>query len=437
MISPPSLSNSLAATLLAGVWTHRAIARRAQRFLGPAAGTLLQDLIAEIIEQSPRAYPPSPRQLEAILLGSTLFRSIHWAVRMRPLIGDIIFKPPIFAPLPSLLRVQVPPLATAGELAQWLDVPMAQLEWLADTRRRHRDAAGSLQHYTYIWVRRRVGPPRLIEAPKRQLKAIQRKILSEILDRLAAHASAHGFVKGRSVLTSTHLHAGEPIVVTIDLKSFFPSTNLGRVYGIFRSLGFPYAVARLLTGLCSTTTPACVLAEPTRPDWMARRHYANPHLPQGAPTSPALANLCAFRLDCRLSALAARLGARYTRYADDLAFSGDETLAGRHRAFVRGVGRIIRDEGFAVNERKTRVMRASVRQRITGIVVNEHINIPREAYDRLKATLHNCLRHGPAGQNRAGHRDFRADLDGRIAWVESVNPSRGRKLRRLFEQIVW
>ncbi len=82
-------------------------------------------------------------------------------------------------------------------------------------------------------------------------------------------------------------------------------------------------------------------------------------------------------------------------------------------------------------------MRRSVRQRVTGLVVNQHINVARESYDRLKATLHNCLRRGPADQNRAGHRSFRAHLDGRIAWVESVNPGRGQKLRAMFEAIVW
>jgi RNA-directed DNA polymerase len=239
------------------------------------------------------------------------------------------------------------------------------------------------------------------------------------------------------VLTAAHLHAGEQMVLTIDLKDFFLNTSLGRVHGIFRSLGFPHAVARLLTGLCGTATPGVVLDAPMRHDWMTRQLYQTPHLPQGAPTSPALANLCGFRLDCRLSALAARREARYTRYADDLAFSGDEAFARRHQVFLAAVGRIVRDEGFAVNEQKTRIMRRSARQRITGLVVNDHINIPREAYDRLKATLHNCVRHGPADQNRAGHRDFRAHLDGRIAWIESVNPHRGRKLRRMFDRIAW
>jgi hypothetical protein len=135
--------------------------------------------------------------------------------------------------------------------------------------------------------------------------------------------------------------------------------------------------------------------------------------------------------------LAARLGARYTRYADDLAFSGDEAFAKRHRAFLAAVDRIVRDEGFAINERKTRVMRRSTRQRITGLIVNEHVNVSRDSYDTLKATLHNYLRHGPGNQNRDGHRDFAAHLAGRVSWVESVNLRRGIVLRGMFERIVW
>ncbi len=242
------------------------------------------------------------------------------------------------------------------------------------------------------------------------------------------------------MLTSAHLHAGEGLVITVDLKDFFLTAGLGRIYGIFRSLGFPDAAGRILTGLCTTTTPRSVLdaaTTPSRPDWATRNNYQTSHLPQGAPTSPALANLCAYRLDCRLDALASRLGARYTRYADDLAFSGDETFPRGQHAFLALVARIAREEGLAVNERKTCVMRRSVRQRVTGLVVNQHINVARESYDRLKATLHNCLRRGPADQNRTGHRNFRAHLDGRIAWVESVNPGRGHKLRAMFEAIVW
>jgi hypothetical protein len=160
-------------------------------------------------------------------------------------------------------------------------------------------------------------------------------------------------------------------------------------------------------------------------------------LPQGAPTSPALANLAAWHLDARLLGLARSFGASYTRYADDLAFSGDEAFARRVKSLLAAVEHIVRDEGFVLNAPKTRVMRRSGCQRVTGIVVNDHINVSRTVFDVLKATLHNCIKSGPALENRTGLSDFRAHLNGRITWVENVNPVRAERLRRMFDMIEW
>jgi hypothetical protein len=160
-------------------------------------------------------------------------------------------------------------------------------------------------------------------------------------------------------------------------------------------------------------------------------------LPQGAPSSPALANLAAYRLDTRLAGLAAALGARYTRYADDLAFSGGTELARAARRVIPRIAAIALEEGFTVGPRKTRLMRPGVRQRVTGVVVNAHPNVARETYDVLKATLYNCVRRGPAAENHAGHPDFRAHLAGRIAHVATLNPARAKRLKALYERIVW
>jgi retron-type reverse transcriptase len=104
---------------------------------------------------------------------------------------------------------------------------------------------------------------------------------------------------------------------------------------------------------------------------------------------------------------------------------------------VARIAAIASDEGFSVNFRKTRVMTASARQRITGIVVNEKLSVPRDEIERLRATLHNCRRHGPATQNRDGHADFRAHLRGRVAWISSLDPRKGARLHDMFEQIHW
>ncbi len=157
----------------------------------------------------------------------------------------------------------------------------------------------------------------------------------------------------------------------------------------------------------------------------------------GGVISPALANLAAHRLDARLAGLARAAQASYTRYADDLVFSGGETLARSIGWLPIHAAAIALEEGFAVQHRKTRVMHQGVRQRVAGVVINQKINITREDYDQLKATLYNCVRHGPGrAEPRRGGRLPR-HLAGRVAHAARLNPQRGERLMLLFERIIW
>lgn len=418
-------ADNLAAKLLAGPWTAQEIGAGIVAVVGPVRLRTLRALAHRLHALSDGTYPPTHAALTAWLIGSRLFRP----PKGRPV--ATILDAPRFAPLPPFVDLPIPPLATLGELADWLGLTAEQLDWLADERRGHfRAATEPLQHYRYAVVAKRDGTSRLIEAPKPRLKAIQRRILCEILAPVPVHPRAHGFVRGRSCLTGAHIHAGEAIVATFDLAQFFPSIGLPRIHGLFRALGYPWAVARRLAGLCTTITPAaiCRRLDPV---------YSAPHLPQGAPTSPALANLLAWRLDVRLHGLARAADANFSRYADDLAFSGDAEFATSLDRFARTVGTIAREEGFTVHAAKTRIMPRSGRQRVTGIVVNAHCNPGRAEFDALKAILHNCTRTGPAAQNRDDVPDFRRHPDGRVAWAEQINPARGLKLRRLFDRIDW
>jgi len=337
-------------------------------------------------------------------------------------------------------------IASTAGLARELELSDGQLAWLADVRGLERTVADErLRNYRYAAVPRRSGVPRVIEAPKARLKEIQRWVLHEILDHVTPHAAAHGFTRRRSVLTHAAVHAGQPAVLRLDLADFFASVPARRVFGIFRTLGYQRAVAHALTGLTTNTVPETVWRHVhDRTDrgligarFTLGRQLATPHLPQGAPTSPALGNLAAFRLDRRLAGLAAALDLRYSRYADDLTFSGPARL-GRERAALEGlVAQIAREEGFRVNPDKTALHPAAGRQRVCGVVVNAHPNVARDEYDRLRAILHNAQRHGPDSQNREDVADFAAHLRGRIAWVAQVNPARGEKLRRRFDRIDW
>jgi hypothetical protein len=243
----------------------------------------------------------------------------------------------------------------------------------------------------------------------------------------------HGFVPGRGPHTFAAAHAGQRTVVRVDLTAFFASVAAPRVYGLLRSAGYPEPVAHSLTALCTNRTPASVLR--SAPSTMADRPYRlallrGPHLPQGAPTSPALANLCAFRLDRRLTGLARSFGAVYGRYADDLAFSGD-LRPNRAEALVSRVEAVVADEGFRVHAAKTRIRGRGDRQSLAGLVVNEHPAVARDEYDRLRAILHDAARNGLDAANRELRPDFAGYLTGRVAWVGHRHPARAAKLNDL------
>jgi len=333
---------------------------------------------------------------------------------------------------------RVPPLATTRELASWIGIAPGDLEVLADRRGISRSSQDPrARHYRYTWIPKPSGGHRLVEAPKARLRTAQRRILDGILAHIPPHDSAHGFRAGRSVVSFAKAHVGHAVVLRVDLQAFFPSVFGARVIGILRTAGYPEDVSRTLAALCTHRTPSDVLATAPVHDPVDLARMRTPHLPQGAPTSGALANLAAYRLDVRVAGFAAKLGAHYSRYADDLVLSGDRELARAAPTIVARLATIAAAEGFSLNFRKTRVMTSSTRQRVTGIVVNEKLSAPRAEVERLRAILHNCRRDGPTTQNREHHPDFRAHLRGRVAWIQSLDPVKGSRLHGMFEQIRW
>ena len=382
-----------------------------------------------------------PRLSEVIrfLLDDARFRS---AVRKEGLrhVAQMVAGPQPMLPVAAAAEWGVPRIESEAEFAKWLGLTASELESFAELKQLHRmlSSAGALRHYHFHFFAKRTGGVRLVEAPKMRMKDLQWKVLREILDRIPAHPAAHGFVRGRSIRTFAEPHAGRDMLLRIDLKDFFPSVRRTRVQAVFRTLGYPERVADLLGGIVTTRTPRDILRGFKGDDLAEmRRLYEQSHLPQGAPTSPALANACCWRLDCRLAGLAAATGVAYTRYADDLAFSGDGEFVRGVERFAAHVGAIVMEEGLGVNFRKTRAMRQGVRQHLAGLVVNERVNTARDEFDRLKAILTNCVRNGAKVENLEGRQDFRAHLEGRVAFLASVNAARGAKLRVIFEQIIW
>ena len=422
-LSTRAADRNLAEAVAAGPWQVAEIADRIRRAIGarPRGVTgLARRLLAAFAE------PPTAESVLPVLRAD---RDYH---KFPLRIHEVFWSTPAMGPGHGW---PVPALRTTTELADWLRLSPGELDWFADVQgRNRRQPGGPLTHYTHRWVPKRGGRFRLLEVPKARLKAIQRRVLRGIIDHIPPHEAAHGFRPGRSIRTFAEPHANRAAVWRVDLKDFFPSVRASRVHALFRSAGYPVGVARALTGLCTSALPVGVVP----PDLDVPTSILRVrHLPQGAPTSPALGNLAAFGLDVRLSAWAAACGATYTRYADDLAFSGDEAFADSGRRFRRIVWQIITEEGFKANAAKGRWMTVGGRQHLAGVVVNRKPNVRRDEYDRLKAILTNCLRLGPAGQNRDGHPDFRAHLLGRVAHVTALNPDRGNKLRAVADRIDW
>jgi RNA-directed DNA polymerase len=440
-----SLVRGLAESFLAGSWELDGLVKRGGMLLGRRY-RWLRPLARRVLASFPEPARPRVARLGDFLSADLGFRKacrkhapvLHfneWPLSgMSPKPG-----PPATWPAPAI--------TSAAELARFLEVEPSELDWFADSQAREQSASvEALRHYRYRWVPKPSGSLRLIEAPKPRLKQLQRRLLDAILLHIPPHEAAHGFRPGRSVMTFVTPHVGRAIVLKMDLRDFFVSITSARVMAIYLTAGYPEPVARLVTGLCTNTVPLAIWnqagpleLDPSRSPtgWQARRLYRQPHLPQGAPTSPALANLAAHRLDARLAGLARAAEASYTRYADDLVFSGGESFARSIGRFPIHAAAIALEEGFAVQHRKTRVMRQGVRQRAAGVVINKKINITREDCDQLKAILYNCVCHGTGEQNRAGVADFRAHLAGRVAHVARLNPQRGERLVRLFERIVW
>jgi hypothetical protein len=394
--------------LLGVAWTEPALTRALTEPLGERA--------AEVVARLRERWPEAPTVTHAELLAE-----------VTGLMRRIVPREP-----EPVWRWPVARWASLDEFARGLDLREGEPEWFADPGGWLRRAPeGRLHHYRPTWR-----GDRLLETPAPRLAELQRRVARRVLARIPVHPAAHGYVRGRSPHTLAAEHAGREMVVRVDVEGFFTRIGPARIAGLFRAAGYPAAVAQVLAGMLVTSTPRAVLRRAPGPPGETRRRLldrlALPHLPQGPPSSPAVANLLAHALDRRLAGLAAAVGARYGRYADDLVFSGAALPV---HGLVRRASAIAAEEGFTLRPDKTRIMPAHHRQRVTGLVVNASPAPSRREYDELRALLHNCARTGPEAQNREAHPAFREHLLGRIAWVGAGRPARQARLTALFGAI--
>ena len=258
-------------------------------------------------------------------------------------------------------------------------------------------------HYQEFWMRKRSGGYRMISAPDKDLQAIQSTIYSRILSSVTiVHPAAVGFRCGRSVVDNAAPHLGKRYVLKMDIHDFFGSIRSPRVRQTFKKIGYPENVSKVLGALC------CL----------------HRHLPQGAPTSPALSNIVGYEMDRKLAALAAEYGVTYTRYADDLTFSGDVFPK---EQIIPQVKRIIRDEKFEPNHKKTHFMNQSSRKIITGVSVASGVKltIPKSKKREIRKNVYFILTKGLAEhQRRIGSHDpaYLKRLIGMLCYWRAIEP---------------
>lgn len=420
--------SSFADVCLAGDWQPAALAARIVDALGDDA-----PWIKPFAQRVRRHFSAAPTHAELVEFLGNDMRLARIRQQFQPRLRHY----PLTPPAPSPLHSAVPQLSSPGELARWLGLSVADLEWFADRSScASASALEKIRHYHVATLAKRGGGVRLIEAPKPTLKDIQRRIHDDMLQHLPLHPAAFGFVAERGALQHAGVHVGMPVVLRFDLSDCFLHVHGGQVYRAFRSLGYGEALCRELLGLCTHRLSRSMLQ---RLDLSARQQELaqQNHLPQGAPSSPLLSHFALAGVDRRLAVYARKLNVHYSRYADDLVLSGGVHLQRQFRQIEQRVGAIVREEGFCLNHRKSRCMAASQRQQVTGISVNQRVNLPRQAFDSLKAELHNNVQQGWRSQNHAEVTDYRAHLRGRIDWCRQLNPARAEKLQMLFERIDW
>lgn len=319
--------------------------------------------------------------------------------------------------LEKLEEFELPPLSTDQEIASAMGITIHELRFLTYSR-----SVSKVSHYQQFMIAKKSGGFRKISAPMPRLKRLQYWILGNILEEIILHEAAHGFIANHSILTNAKPHTNKKVVINMDLKNFFPTLTYKRIRGVFRSLGYSNHAATIF-GLI-TTSPEHDPVELDGATYYVRR--GERHLPQGAPSSPALTNIICRKLDKRLEGLAQKLNFTYTRYADDLTFSSNyRDLTQR---LLWSVKKIVTDEGFTLHPDKTRVMHSGRKQEVTGIVVNQKCSIDRKKLKQFRALLFQIERDGLRGK-KWGSGPLLPAIEGYANFVAMVKPDQGKRFQ--------
>ena len=291
--------------------------------------------------------------------------------------------------------------------------------------------------YRQFKIKKKTGGFRLITAPRNNSFRLLLQAVNEILKSIfMPSAYAMGFIEGRSVVSNATKHKSQNYVFNIDMKDFFPSIEQARVWKRLQVKPYrmPTQIASLIAGLCSMRIPREDVNEEAQHDNDKCFRYV---LPQGAPTSPILTNMVCERLDYLLGGLANKFGLHYTRYADDITFSSMHYVYSKNGEFRTELRRIITEQGFTINEKKTRLQKRGTRQEVTGVIVNERLNVTQRYIRNIRNLLHIWEKYGYSdaysrflptykadkGHVKKGNPDLINVIEGKLLYLKMVKGS--------------
>jgi len=327
----------------------------------------------------------------------------------------------------KLEKLQLPFLEKANEVAAAMGLSLAELRFLCYSRDISR-----ISHYQRFVIPKKTGGHRQISAPMPRLKRAQYWILDNILEKIPLHEAAHGFRSQRSIVSNARPHTGANLVINFDLKDFFPTITYQRIKGVFLQMGYSQQTATVFALICSEADTQQIMLDDDR--YFVKS--GNRHLPQGAPSSPAITNIICRRLDKRLAGAARNLGFTYTRYADDLSFSADRESSKKLGKLQWRLHQIVSEEGFVVHPDKTRIMRSNNQQEVTGIVVNQKPSLDRKTLKRFRALLFQLEKDGSQDKYWGQATNVLSSIVGFSNYIAMVDPDKGRRYREQVARIV-
>ncbi len=321
----------------------------------------------------------------------------------------------------------LPILNNAEDIALAMKISIGELRFLSFSRKNSK-----ISHYKRFQMAKKSGGYRLISAPMPKLKKAQHWILEELLNKVTVHQNAHGCVLGKSIKTNATPHIGKDVVINQDFKNFFPSVTYNRIKGVFMSLGYSNQVATIFSLLCSE--PKILDVSLLGENYYAQR--GERFLPQGAPCSPAITNILCKKMDYRLTGLAKKYGFTYTRYVDDITFSGNNSDFSKITPLLKYSRYIVSSENFVLHPEKLRVMKRNARQEVTGVVVNEKANISKNSLKRFRSLLYQIEKDGIEGKFWTKGGNVLAQIDGYANFIFQIDSEKGAVYKKRVNAIL-